>query len=92
MLHTLAAARDGEMLVECVEVYVLSIQCFAKVRQLDIYMELICNVLSDASKTKASQLMCQDTFQTTMQGAVAECPAGQIEVLWNILHKELIDR
>ena len=92
LLHTLAAARNVEMLVECVEVYVLSIQCFAKVRQLDIYMELICNVLSDASKTKASQLMCQDMFQTTMQGAVAECPAGQIEVLWNILHKELIDR
>ena len=100
MLHELAAQEQREqkekksptsstLSMKCVDVFVSSVQRFAKVRQLDVYMELLCQVLQTSS---SARLWCVKPVQEAIQEAVVQCPAGQIEVLWNIIHKELETR
>ena len=77
---------------ECVNVFVTAIQSFAKVRQLDVYTELLCSVSKKESLDVNMSLVCENTFQRAAQDAVAQCPAGQVQVLWNILETELTSR
>jgi hypothetical protein len=81
--------------IKCEAVFVTAIQSFAKVRQLDGFIELLCNVSKAASSQTTvvdMSLVCGTTFQQAAQVAIAQCPAGQVEVLWNIVQNELIRR
>ena len=74
----------------CVDVFVTSVQRFAKVRQLDVYTKLLCEVLQ--APTVGTSLACEGAFQQAVQDAVVACPAGQIEVLFTILKNEMTSR
>ena len=66
-------------------------QSFAKVRQLDQYFELVVSTLElyatrDGNSSSASGwLFVSPAAQAALELSIRTCPAGQVQLLWNIL-------
>ncbi len=89
LLHDWSETHRASARTACAHVLSVSVRCFARVRQLDQLLELCIRALQSNG---VGRLFSNADLQHTIETCVAACPAGQVQILWDILSKELDTR